>query len=184
MKIREAKREDIKHIANLNVQLFEYHLQFDARAHYYELRPNSEKTAIKHLDDMLTSEDSTIFVAEERGTIVGYIAGEIVERLPVFEVDKRGDIWEGFVLEEFRGRGIGRQLTERMLRWFKEGGIGYAQLSVDSRNELGYNIWGSLGFETFQFKMIRRIQPTSMGAQDTSPDCSPEKLKQICDKAN
>jgi len=155
MKIREARREDVKPIASLNQQLNNYHLQFDD---YYGLRPNSEDTTIKHIDDMVTSEDSIVLVAEDKGTVVGYLAGKIGKRPPVFEVDKRGEIWSGYVLEEHRGHGVGRELTERMLRRFKEGGIEYVELSVDSRNELGCKVWKSLGFETFQFKMIRRIR--------------------------
>lgn len=155
MKIREARREDVKHIAALNQELNDYHLKFDD---YYRLRPNLEDIVTKHFDDMVTSEDSIVLVAEDKGSIVGYLAGKIGKRPPVFEVDKRGEIWSGYVLEEYRGHGVGRELTERMLRWFKEGGIKYVELSVDSRNELGCKVWKSLGFETFQFKMIRRIR--------------------------
>jgi ribosomal protein S18 acetylase RimI-like enzyme len=65
---------------------------------------------------MVTSKDSVVLVAEDKGSIAGYLAGKIGKRPPVFEVGNRGEIWSGYVQEEYRGHGVGRELTERMLR--------------------------------------------------------------------
>jgi ribosomal protein S18 acetylase RimI-like enzyme len=113
---------------------------------------------VGYFEALVSSKDSAVFVAEDNGTIVGYLAGKIEKRPPVFEVGERGWIDSAYVLEEHRGQGIGRELAEKMLRWFEERGIRYVELSVDSRNELGCSVWRSLGFETWQFVMKKRIQ--------------------------
>lgn len=154
MKIREASRKDVKQINSLNQQLNEYHLKFDD---YYKLRPNLEDITTKYFENIITSEDSILLVAEDNKSVVGYIVGKVGVRPPVYEVDKRGLLSEMYVLEKYRGRGVGRELTERMISWFKERSIKYVELSVDRRNDLGYNVWKSLGFETWQLVMKMRI---------------------------
>ena len=158
MAIRVANRKDVKHIVSLNRKLNEYK---EILNDYYLPKPNSEKTVSNYLavalNYVVTSENEVLFVAEENGRIVGYIAGSIEDRAPVYRVERRGDILMAFVLDEYRGHGIGRELTERIIQWFKEKGIEYVELSVDSRNDLGYNVWNSLGFENFRFRMIKRI---------------------------
>jgi len=155
MKIREAKKADVKQIEGLSDKLMGCHLQFDE---YYKLRGDSDMEYVGYFEALVSSKDSAVFVAEDNGTIVGYLAGKIEKRPPVFEVGERGWIDSAYVLEEHRGQGIGRELAEKMLRWFEERGIRYVELSVDSRNELGCSVWRSLGFETWQFVMKKRIQ--------------------------
>lgn len=155
MKIREARRKDVKQIENLNQQLNEYHLKFDD---YYKLRTNLEGIATKYFENIINLVESTVFVAEDNKSVVGYVAGTLEKRPPVYEVRERGRILEIFVLEEYRGHGVGRELTERMLSWFKERGIENVELIVDSRNDLAQNLWKSLGFETWQLIMKRTIE--------------------------
>ena len=156
--IREANRNDVKHVLSLNRKLNEYKEKLNG---YYLPKTTSEKVVSNYLAHALnfvvTSENEVLFVAEENGRIIGYIAGSIEDRAPIYKVEKRGDILMAFVLDEHRDQGIGRELTERIIKWFKEKGIEYVELSVDYRNELGYHVWKSLGFENFRVRMIRRI---------------------------
>jgi hypothetical protein len=43
------------------------------------------------------------------------------------------------------------------LKWFKNRQIKHVELSVDSRNELGHTVWKSLGFETWQIIMKKKV---------------------------
>ena len=158
MVIKEANRNDVKHIVSLNRKLNEYK---ETLNDYYLPKTNLEKVVPNYLaralNFVVTSENEVLFVAEEKGRIVGYIAGSIEDRAPVYKVERRGDILMAFVLDEYRGQGIGRELTESIIKWFKEKGIDYVELSVDFRNELGYKVWKSFGFENLRVGMIRRI---------------------------
>jgi hypothetical protein len=87
MKIREAKKADVKQIEGLSDRLMDCHLQFDE---YYKLRGDSDMEYVGYFEALVSSKDSTVFVAEDNGIIVGYLAGKIEKRPPVFEVGERG----------------------------------------------------------------------------------------------
>ena len=154
MRVREAKKENIKHVKHLCDRLMDCHLKFDE---YYRLGSSSDDKYIEYFTELVTSDDSLILVAEDNGVVIGYLAGKIEDRPPVFEIDTRGWIDSAYVLEEHRGQGVGKEMTEKMLGWFKEKGIRYVELSVDSRNILAPSIWKSLGFETWQLTMKRKV---------------------------
>jgi ribosomal protein S18 acetylase RimI-like enzyme len=128
MIIRKATIEDVQSVLVLVYKLMECHLQFDE---YYKLGSNSHASYSEYFDSMVRSEDAVVIVAEANGIIVGYLAAKIEERPPVFEEDKRGYLDSAYVLDNYRGQGIGRKLTEKALEWFKNKGIKHVELSVD-----------------------------------------------------
>ena len=132
----------------------ECHLRFDE---YYRLGFNARVSYSEYFERLVRSEDAVVMVAEDNGTIVGYLAAKIEDRPPVFEEDKRGWVDSVYVLENYRGQGIGRKLTEETLKWLKNKGIKQVELSVDSKNEFGYKVWKSLGFETWQIIMKKSL---------------------------
>ena len=154
MKIRIANVEDIKQIINLCGKLMDYLLQFDD---YYRLRFSSDDEFINYFKNLIISKDSRVLVAEDNGIIVGFLIGKIESRPPFFEVEKRGFIGCTYVQTQYRKQGVGKRLTNKILRWFKDKGIEYVELSVDYKNDLGHNVWKSLGFETWHLKMKKRI---------------------------
>jgi ribosomal protein S18 acetylase RimI-like enzyme len=135
MRIRKATLNDIQIILDLAHKLMECHLQFDE---YYELGSNSCVSFSTYFENMIRSRDAVVLAAEDNGIVIGYLAAKIEERPPVYKEDKRGRVDTAYVLENYRGQGIGRKLTARALERFKNRQIKHVELSVDSRNELGY----------------------------------------------
>jgi ribosomal protein S18 acetylase RimI-like enzyme len=154
MKIREAKIDDVHKIFNLIDKLMDYHLKLDD---YYKLLSSSEDIYKEYFENLIKSDNSLVLVVEDNGVIVGFLAGKIENRPPVFEVKRRGWIDSIFVLEDYRVQGIGKELTRKMLEWFKRRGISYVELSVDSRNEIGQEVWKTLGFKTWKKMMKIKI---------------------------
>ena len=77
-------------------------------------------------------------VAEEEGKVIGYAGAWIV-------LDE-SHITNIAVAEEARGRGIGRKLTEELLRILSSLGACYATLEVRVSNLKAQKLYGSLGF--------------------------------------
>ena len=77
-------------------------------------------------------------VAEEDGKVVGYAGAWII-------LDE-SHITNIAVAEEARGRGIGRKLTEELLRTLSSLGACYATLEVRVSNLKAQKLYGSLGF--------------------------------------
>ncbi|NDA67665.1 MAG: N-acetyltransferase, partial [Verrucomicrobia bacterium] len=48
---------------------------------------------------------------------------------------------------ELRGRGVGRQLIQHALVWFRAQGLSYALIESMSHNEVGRGLYTSVGFQ-------------------------------------
>lgn len=95
---------------------------------------DSEEGISRYLD----RNPRTSFVACEGGRVIGVIlAGHD---------GRRGMIHHTAVLEDHRGRGIGRALAEHALRALGEEGISKVLLVVFGRNTGGNVFWERLGF--------------------------------------
>lgn len=153
MIIREALLKDIGLVEELGKRLNEYHLGLDE---YYKLKPKIEPR--KHYEKLIKSKNSALIVAEENQRIVGFAAGNIHRRTPIFEVEMRGWITDVFVLEEYRRSGVGSILMEAMFSWFDRNDVLFVELAVDARNMVGIDFWEALGFETWQFVMKKKTR--------------------------
>ena len=77
-------------------------------------------------------------VAETDGRVVGYAGAWII-------LDE-SHITNIAVLEAFRGRGIGKQLTKALLQYLSNLGASYATLEVRVSNERAQCLYRSMGF--------------------------------------
>ena len=77
-------------------------------------------------------------VAEKDGKIIGYAGAWII-------IDE-SHITNIAVLSDYRGQGIGRQLTHGLLQYLSNLGAAYATLEVRKSNAVAQNLYVSLGF--------------------------------------
>ena len=81
------------------------------------------------------------FVAEEAGRVVAYVT------TTVDRAAGNGRIANLAVVAELRGRGLGRQLVEHALQWFRAEGLSYALIESMAHNEAGRGLYTSVGFQ-------------------------------------
>jgi len=154
MKIRKVTEKDILNIVILNRGLREHHKKIDS---YYSDKNNADDIWAEYAEKCLKNENTAFYLAEEDGRSIGYIKGKIVERPPVYETTRIGEVASAFVIEEYRNKGVMQKLIEKLFEWFRSKNIKYVELNVDSRNEIGVKTWRNLGFEEFQLRMIARL---------------------------
>ncbi len=94
----------------------------------------------RHIDQDVAANAKGIFVAEAEGRVVGYIT-TLIDREP-----GKGRIPNLAVAAEFRGRGLGRQLIERALDYFREEGLEYAMIETMAQNVAGNHVYPACGF--------------------------------------
>ena len=109
--VRQGNPDDVHRLAPL----------FDAYRQFYE-RPADLPLAREFLAERLTRGESTIFVGEEGGELLGF-----VQLYPLFSSTALvpGRLWllnDLFVVPAARGRGVGRQLMARARRLAEETG--------------------------------------------------------------
>jgi ribosomal protein S18 acetylase RimI-like enzyme len=94
----------------------------------------------RHIDDDVAANPKGIFVAEAKGQLVGYITTRLDREAG------KGRIPNLAVAAEFRGRGLGRQLIEHALEYFRAEGMAFAVIETMAQNAIGQHLYPACGF--------------------------------------
>jgi len=94
----------------------------------------------RHVEEDVAANSDGVFVAEEDGRVLGYISTRIDPeagkgRIPNLAVDRAA-----------RGRGIGRQLIEHALEYFRREGMAFVMIETMENNPVGQHLYPSCGF--------------------------------------
>lgn len=94
----------------------------------------------RHIDADFQSNPEGIFVAEHEGILVGYVTTTLDREAG------KGRIPNLVVSASMRGRGLGRQLIEHALEYFRREGMAYAVIETLEQNEVGRHLYPACGF--------------------------------------
>jgi putative acetyltransferase len=86
---------------------------------------------------------NVIFVAEEEGNLVGLCWCTIVDR----GIDKQAEIAEFYVGDEYRGKGLGKELLEAAKQLFINEGVEAAFVWTHHGNEAAIRLYKDAGFK-------------------------------------
>jgi GNAT superfamily N-acetyltransferase len=154
MLVRRAKRSDIDGI----LEVWKEHMDFHSEI--YPLFARAEDGHVRFaefLSKHWNDPDWALFVADEEGAIVGYCLATILDYPPVFHIRNFGFIQDMAVSAEFRRRGIGTELLERLVVWFKEQGVRRVELQALIGNEVSQSFWSKRGFAQYLSRFARNI---------------------------
>ena len=90
--------------------------------------------------------DVVIYVAEDAGELVG-MAG--VYRPDNPKVRYSGTLWGVYVRPAWRGRGLGRQVSQACVEWARAKGLDILKLGVTIPNPPAVRCYESLGFRSY-----------------------------------
>ncbi|HUN05596.1 MAG TPA: GNAT family N-acetyltransferase [Aggregatilineales bacterium] len=108
------------------------------------------KRLIQRLDDPFTH----ILVAEDEDRVIGFALGTIVDLLPdIFNVEPGGYLADIFIDPAYRHQGLGRELIEQMINWFREQQVHYIELSVAVQNKQAIAFWKAVGGREVMLRM-------------------------------
>lgn len=120
--------------------------QIDSETKNMMYEPGERKTTLiemkRYIVDMLEN-NSFIAVAENEGTLVGFIAAE---RGFANRIKHSVYIFMG-VLAEYRGQGIGKRLFGEFEKWATKNKIVRAELTVMTHNKNALGLYESMGFQ-------------------------------------
>ncbi|QWK19626.1 MAG: GNAT family N-acetyltransferase [Hydrogenobacter thermophilus] len=113
-----------------------------------------EEYSYTHIDDVMAylnwlfrRDVAGIFVAKYEGQIIGFVASD-GNWFSKREGKVVGAIHELVVLPEYRSKGIGKALVEKVIEYFKSRGLDTAELWVGEENYEAINFYRGLGFES------------------------------------
>lgn len=160
MDIREYQDRDKDQIMQLMALFGEYLEEIDdmQRLKYAQ---NGDVWFTNEMLKQIRKYEGKIYVAEDQGKIIGFIAGY---KQPIDKEGKMsgvtipsGRISELFVLDEYRGQGIGKQLIERIENHLKSIRCDVVKVEVFGPNKKAHAFYNNLGFTERNYDLIKKL---------------------------
>ena len=100
----------------------------------------------------------TIAVACDGDQVIGFVRGVIRLGPDHLGSSKIGFVDHTFVVENYRGQGIGRQLFELLENWFRDNAVKRLELQVLCENKDAITAWSAFGFAPELLQMQKTIE--------------------------
>jgi len=158
MIIRRATKKDVRELAGLWDKFMEYLQELDSEP-LYERSKDSRDEWVKYIKKKrIGKRDSVMFVAEKSRALIGYCMAHVEKNKPIFKVKKYGHCDEFFVLEGYRGKGIGTKLKDTLFDWFKSRRLNYVEIGVLALNFGTIKVYRHWGFKDHAHNMLLHLQ--------------------------
>jgi ribosomal protein S18 acetylase RimI-like enzyme len=108
----------------------------------------------EYLRGLIKSDESQVLVALDDDQIVAYSIAQILKRPPIAKHPEHGFISHLCVKSKYRRKGLGKQILDKILEWFKSCRIDRIELTVVAKNQIAYSFWKKQGFEVFLHRMF------------------------------
>lgn len=158
IEIIQADTTHISEILELWKEFMDFHKDIDP---LFVRSTDGHLSMREHIQDLITSETAQVLVALDKNRVVAYAIAEIQTRPPVFKYRTFGAISDLAVMSEYRRKGIGEKMLQKMIEWFELHDMDRIELRVASENEIGYNFWRKHGFRDYMhvLRAYRRKEP-------------------------
>lgn len=122
----------------------------------YELMP--ESVLVSQFDESL-QENFFFYVAEDNGRVIAYIFAEIkpLDYPDLYTVKELGNIDSLVVSEDWRGKGVGTELIQRAIEWFKSKDVSACTIGVMIENKEALALYEKLGFQIGNMKLWKKL---------------------------
>ena len=147
MIIRKVSLEDKEQLKKL---LHGFHIddkkRFSSKLRSWEKYKSDEDVIENTTNEYLSDGKFIVYVADDKGKLVGYICGEIKEK-PHKMNDKEGYVQDWFVELEYRHKNVGRMLFDALVGEFKK--LKCTHMALDSfiENKHAIDTYHKMGFE-------------------------------------
>jgi ribosomal protein S18 acetylase RimI-like enzyme len=157
IQIRRATAADLPAVGRLGALLVKTHHDFDEQR-FMSPTPQTPAGYASFLGTQLDEPNTAVFVADERGDVVGYSYAS-VEGVDYMSLrGPAGVLHDIVVAPEHRGRGIGRLLLDETLAFLQARGAPRVVLSTAERNATAQRLFVDAGFRRTMVEMTRELR--------------------------
>lgn len=143
MEIKEAAE---KHIPGMTRLWMEF-MYFNSAAEPYDTKGQNVLSQVaNHFKSKIKSPDSLLLVALESDNVVGYSYSEVAAKSALDPDVTVGYIYDMAVTPQYRKKGIGREMLERIRTWFRSRNVREIELSAITRKIIDKSFWEKQGF--------------------------------------
>jgi ribosomal protein S18 acetylase RimI-like enzyme len=146
MEIIIAQESHLPEIIGLWDEFARFHEPFDPR---YPMRDDIRSGYEVYLRKTMEEKDTRVMVAQDNGKTVGFVMAMIRKYPPVWQRERHGFIEEIAVAADYRRKGTGSRLLKKIMDWFESENIDMIELTVASKNKVGYSFWKKHGFQDY-----------------------------------
>ena len=144
--IRRAEKADLPALGHLGALLLRNHYAYDARR-FLAPGDDPENGYAWFLGTQLEEKDVAVFVAEQRGAVIGYVYAGVEPQS-----------WRELVVEESARRmGVATRLVEAAAAWLAERGMPRVVLWTAERNGDARRLFEGIGFRRTMVEMTREL---------------------------
>lgn len=140
--VREATHEDLDKMKSIWIEFIDYHAGIDS---VFERSRSGHECFGQFVSERIDKPEWRVLVAEIDDKIVGHIMGTIQSRPPVFKSLRFGYVQDIAVRSAFRRRGVGTQLFEHLVQWYKSESVHRIELDVVTANDVSNSFWKKVG---------------------------------------
>ena len=160
MQVIEYEDKYLKDVKDLLTELEEYIVSID-KDHLDQVHPEyREKMAVLDLEEVNKNNGKCYLAIENdkaRGLIMGTISSYDEYDYLDYKCPKRGEITELIVTNKIRSKGIGKELINKMEKYFKSVGCEYVIVDVFAYNEIGKKFYNKKDYHVRMETMIKKI---------------------------
>jgi len=141
--IRAATSADRCHLIRMRLAL-QRHIEA-SNPKVWKTMEMGERWQAQQVDDMLNDKEGTVLIAEKDDGAIGFLYGNIEVRNHLTP-SCVGFIRLIFVNKDYRKHGIGTNLIEEIVNYFKSNGVEEVSLNYILGNSEAEEFWNKLGF--------------------------------------
>jgi ribosomal protein S18 acetylase RimI-like enzyme len=142
--IRPAEPRDLPSLHALWKAFMAEQAQLDARATPSDDASERGRTTLR---DAVGSKQAIVLVAEQKGAVVGFVAGHTSAPSPVYAGGVEAYLTELYIAPDARRQGLATQLMERAVAWARERGLTRVRYDVLAANHASRATWKQAGID-------------------------------------
>lgn len=154
MNIRRATKDDFEALKEIKLLSKQEELKYSE-----SIRPIDENKEdyFRYLKKDLKYINRGLFIAEDDGKIVGMILAQYYDPLPISKYKRKGYISNLFIMQDYRGKGLGVKLIETAEGWLKRNKTEHITLEIHKDNKAALSLYRKVGYKDYTVKLEKGI---------------------------